>query len=535
MEGHLRAAAESPCRVQRTERIFPLNAPTGVTITKLSIVDATVARFGPCAAVWFYNRTEKANANDPVVFERLEEALRRTLNDYPHYSGQLLWAPKELVEGAAKTYHYGRPIVIYGAPEDPGVELVIAEDNRELSALVPSREERSTVKQVWNATEFPQNDFLSKTQLAFSKLGEFEGLPGVSIQLTAFKCGGFAIGAKFTHCLSDALCLMQFAHVWAGYSQLLFGGSVTEKRSPPVFNPSLLDQYANLTTKGPDPELIRKARALPMHRYDWWATDAPGYPDWPTASSNATKPPPEELAHIELSPSTFPPWPTWDLTAPIEHVQIRFKAEAIAKMKRAVEMTLPECLKGQRISRLDAALAHIFILMNRARQYDNDHDEVYIDAALGLRNRVSPPLPDTFVGSPMMIGYVAMTGSEATTATIGLVAGLIREMTSRFTPDAVTAYLHDAAYEVCPQRFWQAFVGSRHMLVTSWIRAGAYEVDFCATRQLARYVQGIMPRMDGLVQVIDVGETGDFDISVGLEKETCQRFIQDHMLKAYGI
>ncbi|KAI0382253.1 transferase family protein [Hypomontagnella monticulosa] len=527
--------AELPYRIKRTEKIFPAKAPTGVTITKLSIIDATVARFGPCSAIWFYDRSEKVNANDPILFERLEEALKQTLNDYPHYSGQLFWAPKELVEGAAKTYHYGRPIVMYGAPGDPGVELVIAEDSRELSAIVPSKEERSTAKQVWNATDFPQDDFVSKTKLAFFSLNEFEGLPGVSIQLTAFKCGGFAISVKLTHCLSDALCLTHFAHLWAENSQVLFGGRISEKRSPPVFNPSLLDEYANLTTKGPDPEMVKKARDLPMHRYDWWATDAPGYPDWATASSNATKPSEKELAHIELSPGTFPPWPTWDLSASIEHLQVRFKAEAVAKMKKAAESTLPESLRGQRISRLDAALAHIWILINRARQYDDLQDEVYIDLSLGLRNRVSPPLPDSFVGSPMILGYVPMTGSEATKATIGSIAGSIREMTNRFTPEIVTACLHDAAYEVCPQRFWQAFVGSRHMLVTSWLRTGAYELDFCATQQQARYVQGVMPRLDGLVQVMDIAETGDFDISVYLEKETSQRLVQDPMLKAYGI
>ncbi|KAL7621998.1 hypothetical protein AAE478_007499 [Parahypoxylon ruwenzoriense] len=529
---------ERPCRVLHTRRVFPTTPSKKTKIAKLSILDASVARFTPCSAIWLYDGAEGADARDPIVFKRLEEALRRTLDNYPHYAGQLRWASKELVDGDANPRYVGRPVVVYGAVEDPGVELIIAEDDQDLSAIVPNQEERLSTKQIWNATDFPQNDLLPGTKLAFLNLAEYEGLPGVAIQLTAFKCGGFAVGVKLTHCLSDAMCLMQLAHSWATLSRSLFGDSeVVPARSLPLFDPSQLDQHAHLgiARTSLDPEKIAKARALPMHRYDWWAADAPGYPDWATASSSATKPSAEELARQELSPSTFPPWPTWNMAAPVEHVQIRFRAEEITRMKKAAETSLPESLGEQRISRLDAVLAHTWILINRARQHENTQDRVYMDITLGLRGRVEPPLPDTFVGSPILLTYVTKTGSEASTASIGSVAHCIRQTMSQFTPAAVSAYIHDAAHEVSPQRLWQAFLGSRHTIVTSWVRARAYEVDFCATRRLARYVQGVMPRMDGLVQVMDIADTGDFDVSVCLEKEAMQRFIRDPILLAYGL
>ncbi|KAI4862771.1 transferase family protein [Hypoxylon rubiginosum] len=529
------------CRVRYTRRVFPANAPQQKIITKLSILDGTVARYAPCSAIWLYDRAEKADAHDPLLFERLEEALKRTLDDYPHFSGQLRWASKDLVQGDVNPNYLGRLIVVYGAGEGPGVELVVAEDSRELGAVVPNHEERSTVKQVWIATNFPQDELQPNTQLAFSRLSEFEGLPGAAVQLTAFKCGGFAVSIKLTHCLSDAMCLMQFAHTWAAHSRLLFGDDspditrvINEK---PLFDPSQLEQHANLTAGAskPNVELINKARSLPVHRYDWWAADAPGFPSWAPAANNGTIPPAEELAGLELSHATLPPWPTWDMAAPVEHVQIRFKAETIAKMKRAAEASLPVSLSGQRVSRLDAALAHIWILINRARQHENTQRQVYLDVTLGLRSRVEPPLPDTFTGSPLLLAHVAKAGSEASAATIGAIAGSIRETMSRFTPDAVSAFIHDAAFETSPQRLWQAFLGSQHCLVTSWVRARAYEVDFCAIQRPALYVQGVMPRLDGLVQVMDIAETGDFDIGVYLEKESMQRFLQDPMLRAYGL
>ncbi|KAI2609969.1 transferase family-domain-containing protein [Hypoxylon fragiforme] len=324
---------------------------------------------------------------------------------------------------------------------------------------------------------------------------------------------------------------MQFAHAWAAHARSFFGAN--PPHCTPLFDPTQLDQHAAVASS-PDPEKVGRARALPIHRFDRWDSDAPGYPSWIAPSVACTKPPAEELGHLELSPSTRPPWPTWDLSLPVEHLQIRFGAEAIAKMKKAAEDSLPESLSGQQVSRLDSVLAHVWILMNRARQHENTQDIVYLNNTLGLRNRVEPPLPDSYVGSPILLAYVEKTGYEVSTATIGSIAGSIRQVMSQFTPDAVSDYLHEVAHEVCPQRLWQAFLGSRHTIVTSWVRARAYEVDFCATQQQARYMQGVMPRLDGLVQVIDIADTGAFDISVCLEKETLQRFAQDPMLKAYG-
>ncbi|KAI1164030.1 transferase [Nemania serpens] len=500
-------------RVQSTKRIFPATPRKSTTRTKLSIVDATASRFTPCGAIWFFNGTRDLDANKSVLFERIELALGQALDDYPHYSGHLQWATPDMVAGDINPRHIGRPVVIYGTEDDPGVELVVVRDDRELVSVVPDLNERATTKKVWVASDFPQDDFLASTVLAFSSLTEYVGLPGVAVQLTAFKCGGFAVSMKATHCLSDATCLLQFVHSWAAHSRQLFDadtlsadGLEKKARQKPIFKPAQLDEYARLSAPATEPEETRisHARSLPMHRFDWWATEAPGYPSWAIASTNATKPPPEELLQVKLSPSTYAPWPTWDLGAAVEHVQIRFSAGEVANMKRAAVETLP--VQGQMISRQDALLAHVWTLVNRARRLQEDTEQVYLDITLGLRSRLSPPLPEHFVGSPVLLAYVAQTGSTATTAKIGAIASSIRSMMSQFTPEAVSDYLYDAAHEISPQRLWQTFLGNRHVLVTSWARAQAYQVDFCGTHQLARYVQGMMPKVDGLVQIMDIAE-----------------------------
>lgn len=567
------ASGSPSSRIISCRKVFPATPSRGGRkTTKLSIIDATVTRFSPCAAVWLYD-ADDASRDTELLLEHLQQAFRETLDDYPHFAGQLRWATD-----ASEPAKVGRPIVVYGAgEEDPGVEFTVAAYDGSLAELVPSEEDRKGDKKVWIASDFPQDELLPKTELAFaSDLGTFEGLPGACVQVTTFSCGGFAVGIRITHCLSDAVCLVQFAKNWAHRARASFssqrgtqdaGGLASEATGLPgaLFDPGLLDRHAGIITQGQnaESEKIQLARSLPMHRYDWWKTDAPGYPSWATASSEATKPPKEQLRDIELSPSTAPPWTTWDFSAPVDHVQIRFSGEEVRRMKDAAqaELDVANVARGQHpstpppsISRLDALLAHIWILINRARRSKNgdesesDSEPVYMDITLGLRTRVDPPLPDTFVGSPILLTHISRpSGHDAATASLGPVALSIRETMARFTPEAVSAYLYDAAHEVSPQRLWQTFLGRRHTLVTSWTRAGCYEVDFVGggpgggggaggRRLRPRYVQGRMPRMDGCLQIMDVGEGGqDFDVSLCLEKAALRRLVEDERLRAYEL
>lgn len=547
------------CRKISSQKVFPAAPVTGgEKAIRLSIVDATVARFSPCAAVWLYDATE-ASRDTNLLRARLRQALGQTLDDYPHFAGQLRWATSN--HKNSEPLRLGRPVVTYGTREDPGVEFTAAAFDGALAALVPSEEARrgGGDQRVWIASGFPQDELLPGAELAFeSHLGRFEGLPGASAQVTTFSCGGFAVGIKITHCLSDAVCLVQFAKAWSARAGALFSSETlaagSSSSSPPraVFDPSLLDRHAGLQGQHMDDDKIRLARSLPMHRYDWWRTDAPGYPAWAAASSAATRPPAAQLRGVALSPSTAPPWTTWDAAAPVAHAQIRFGGDEVRRIKAAARADLAVKEEEDRlgISRLDALLAHVWILINRARRIDLDDDDdepVYMDLTLGLRTRVDPPLPAAFAGSPLLLAHVALplspSSPSSSSSSLGAVALAVRQAVARFTPDAVAAYLHDAAHEVSPQRLWQAFLGRRHTLVTSWARAGCYEVgDFVAgggdgTKETTRprYVQGRMPRVDGCCQVMDgVGEDGrGFEVSLCLEEGALGRLVRDERLGAY--
>jgi len=106
------------------------------------------------------------------------------------------------MKGTDNPRFLGRPIVTYGSPNDPGVELVLVEDTRELRTIVPSLDERSMSKRVWKASGLRQSDFLPGTKLAFSNLAEYTGLPGVAAQITIFKVSS----VTFLATVGDILC-----------------------------------------------------------------------------------------------------------------------------------------------------------------------------------------------------------------------------------------------------------------------------------------------------------------------------------------
>ncbi|KXH29448.1 transferase [Colletotrichum salicis] len=532
-------SAAQRCSIDATRRMFPNSPSTKPVVSKLSILDSTVARFTPTAAIWLYDKPETLQLSNTQLFETLGHALSQTLDDYPYFAGQLQWATPGQDKDNAVPRHLGRLVIAHGSTEDPGVELSIATHDSKLSDIVPSRAERATNLKEWNASNFQQSDFLPKTKIALMSLNVIDELPAMAVQLTSFNCGGFGVSAMVSHPLADAVCLMNFMYSWATRSRILLGNSSATGDLglfKPVFDPARLDRVAGLTSGGlPDATIVAEARALPMHRFDWWAEDAPGYPRGVRSASLATMPPPDELKTTKLSPSTYPPWPTWDMSAPVEHVQIRFTAAELTRMKDAALASLAEEIKPLRVSRLDAVLAHVWTLMNRARGHEDNLESAYLNITLGLRSRVDPPLPETFVGSPLLLGYVEKPADEASSTQLGPIAGAIRQMMSQFTPDAVAAYVHDAAHEVSPQRLWQGFLGTHHTLVTSWVRAKTYELDFLGTNELARYVQGVMPKIDGLVQIMDIADTGDFDVSVCMQKSAMNRLLKDSALRRYEL
>ncbi|KZV93946.1 hypothetical protein EXIGLDRAFT_716574 [Exidia glandulosa HHB12029] len=483
-----------PADVVSRTRIFPARSGERVS-TPLSILDATVARFTPASATWLFDAPHA-----PSV-DILHRSLVATLDAYPQLAGQLHWGPR-----------CGRPTLTYGSTTgDPGVEFVQAESSHVLVDIVPDPASRCAGP--WDASCVPKLGLLpDEPKFALHDLKTFEGLPCTVVQITTFKCGSVGVAVKIAHPIADAQALVTFVRDWAATSRALAQGHALPVLNP-MFDPSRLDAAAVPGTTS----------ALSLHRYDWWAT--------PSGDIDAARVPSElQAAGVKIESSgKCLPWVEWDLSAPVSHVLVHFSPAEIQRIYLAAST---ESIK---ISRLDALLAHVWSCIIRARQLDAHVEEVYLDVTLGMRSRVDPPLPDNFMGSPILLTHASASPSTLTTTSA---ASSIREVMSRFTPPAVAALLHEWNQVQCPHRYWDAFLGARHTLVTSWLRLGVYEIDFVGDGRPVRYVDALMPDVDGCLCIME-GEkaTGRqwYDdsvcVSLHLKADVMLRVLVDPLLR----
>ncbi|KAI9376096.1 hypothetical protein BJX61DRAFT_539110 [Aspergillus egyptiacus] len=425
----------------------------------------------------------------------------------PHWAGQVHWAPVR--PGGSHTERFNRPMVTYGTPTDPGVEWgVVRHQLRSVKIVAPSAEGRASGSGVWRADQFDQKSLLSETALPLHNLQYCDGLPAMQVQINLFGDGGYGIGIKMAHVLADAQSLMVFVHSWAANSRKTFnvGEHVSPVAGPPIFDPARLDACAagDIDAPVPDPSLLAEARQLPLHRFNWRGIDDPGYSPFliPTTENSI---PAIDGIQSHVSPSTHLPRPPGQLG----FCQSRNDG-------------------SPNISRLDALLAHVWAMINRSRGHSHSSEDVFLNFTLGARSRLS--LPESFIGSPLFITHIRMSGAAAA-ACLGNTASQIRNTLQLFTREKMGAMLHDAAHEVSPQRLWQAFVGTQHTLVTSWLRLQVYQVDFVGSGLRPRYVHAVMPKIDGCVQVMDPRvDDGEMDVAVYLETEAMQRLLLEKPL-----
>ena len=393
---------------------------------------------------------------------------------------------------------------------------------KRLADFIPTVASRKTSLKSWDLSQIPTGELLPSTRMALRSKSCSPDAPNMIVQITSFSCGSMSVGIAITHGLADAQSMCTFAKDWASVSRAIHS-SVPLPDITPVFNPNLLDMAASgdIDAHAPDISLVEEARNLPGHRFDWYR-EVPGQP-WPVHT------PDDFDATAILSPSVPIPWADWDTKAPSSGRVLHFTGREIQNMFEHAN-TDPS---RSDISKHDALLAHLWSRINHARQLP-DGTLTHLDLTIGLRPRLA--LPPNFLGSPITILAVPSSISTSTPPSTAALAAEIRSHLNRFTPSAIGALLHDAAFEVSPQRLWRAFLGRKHVLQTSWVQSGFQEVRFVSGASL-RYVQ---PEMggDGLLLVMEsLGDergghwtSNGADVLVFLETAAMTRLLADTKL-----
>ncbi|RAK99864.1 transferase family protein [Aspergillus ibericus CBS 121593] len=494
--------------ILNAERLFPNQETSSERIAALSLLDAITVNFSDTCAVWLFERPEPKTQFDLV--NHLRQSLGVTLDAYPQWCG--LVKAINTVNGPPATgedqlaphaRRFGRVYVHYGTRSDPGVEFVTARSAATLDELHPSS--RPSAQPLWNQEEVTLSQFVPTTPLANpANVSDVDILPpNMAIQVTELACGGFVLAVKIAHTLADASAMISFVKDWANVSR-----SVSQGEAPPVLNPVFeperLDNAAagDINAALPEESIIQQTESLPFHRYDWWnvPADSPRKKQIPSIFRNQELPP----AGKQI------PWSEWDTNAPVSHYIVHLSQDQVEAIWKQASNASSADAKDSRLSRHDAVLAHIWASINRARNMQQDPGPVHCDLTYGCRPAFQ--LGDAFMGSLAVMVNVEMTGADVTTtaqsdgketAVLPPIAQRIRQTLSRVRdPVLLAAHLHRLAYEVSPQRIWQGFLGSRHVMTTTWARAGLYEVDFgLGPHPTARYADGILSNLDGLVLI----------------------------------
>ena len=530
------------------QRIFPLpeqNLSHQPHCKALSIVDQTLSG-GPLAGcVWLYDHiptatttTTTAAAHDPTL---LTTSLRHTLSHYSFFTGQL--EPRPSNPHGDHTERLGCLQLRWGEATDPGAELVVARAGVSVGEVVPSFVERAERwGGVWINRTWAKAELFSTTQLATTG-GEHEGQPCMSVQLTQFACGGLAISARWPHTLCDMTAIMTFMRNWATVHRTLLAGNDPTTAIPPDcaprFEPELVDSCAagDVTdhSKPVDQALLELVAALPRANWDWWATSEEGCPAPMQASTRI----PSQFTAQQCEPFGEPAmWlKSWDLTQPAHTCLIDFSRQELDAM-------LHEARTGQqqahgtaaRVSVNDVVLAHIGSEICKARLMQQDNEPVHLTLALNLRPRLTPPLPTSYVGSPIDGCLITHTGHQWCTTPLPHLASSIRRAVSAFTPQAVGALLCDMGRELTPHRRLTWCVG-RHLCSGSWEREGVNELEFGGGVGVRMAQYGPGPDMEGVIHTMKPRrEDGDgITVLVVQRAEVLQRLVDSPTLRRFQV
>lgn len=192
----------------------------------------------------------------------------------------------------------------------------------------------------------------------------------------------------------------------------------------------------------------------------------------------------------------------------------------MASIRAAAQTPTPMALNQPPITHHTAVVTHIWLSLIHARSLrphpsiENLAPETTLTLSLSIRPRVEPPLPKTFLGSPLAqasttISIPPITESSSSDPKKTLQAtslALATSMAAFSDPTIVSDFLHDAHFFDSPQRYWDCFLGERHIIATSWCRTGFYEVDFWGKRGGGlRYAQPLMESIDGIVVIYEAG------------------------------
>ncbi|GAA5894250.1 hypothetical protein JCM6882_007612 [Rhodosporidiobolus microsporus] len=486
-------------------RIHPSIRPTTPIVRPLSILDTACSDFSSFSAAKVYS-PPSPGAQDPFRPSLLTTSLAHILSAYPHFAGKLRLARPD-DEGRPYQKRFGRVWVEYGKDSDPGVSLLFSERDVALATCLPSRlaDGLFDASSLNDAGVYPEAGDVVELRPTPTEA------PALAIRATRFSDGGVVLAFKISHTLADASTLNRFVVDWADvHCAFLVSGSTADVPLPSrPFDPEALDAHAadDLDAPSPDPAVKAQYRRIPRTAIDMWA-----HPERHPVGAVKSSAPDAAIAALDAAAGEErgepAPWETWDVAAPVSLRAVDLSAEDVQRLWRRAQVSSDEggeagASTPVKVTAHDALVGHFWRLSMKARALSPD-TLVSLTPAVGVRSRLSPPLPSDFVGSAFTLLRSEALYDALTSSTTGpFIAGsAIRRTINSATPSSLSALLHHTAHVLDPIRVWPYFCGDTHTSMSSWIGAGSYAADFGSGQPIL--AEGVLPPVDNMLLFEDV-------------------------------
>ncbi|KAL5556977.1 hypothetical protein UlMin_039213 [Ulmus minor] len=318
---------------------------------------------------------------------------------------------------------------------------------------------------------FPMNDVLN-----------FEGdsKPLLAVQVTELVDGIF-IGCTMNHCVVDGSSFWQFFNTWSQISRC--SNDLVSPQSFPVFSREYLNGIIDLPLQIP-------------------------------------------FSYNEVSDPFIPP--------PLKQSVFHFSKEKISQLKAKANSEMTNDMSSNtNISSLQALLAHLWISITRNRRLNADQEVIYF-VAVGLRQRLQPPLPDHYLGNAVIYNPVKCTAGELLERGLGWAAWKINKMIASASGEEAKTYLKDRTKNtnMIVKRKRDSMLCNANLGTGSSPRFNVYGNDFGWGKPLA-VRSGPGNKFDGKLTVFEGAEDGSIDFEASLSPETLKALASDDEFMEY--
>ncbi|KAI3805085.1 hypothetical protein L1987_27127 [Smallanthus sonchifolius] len=400
--------------------------------------------------ILYYNAPPKhQNRLFGNIYNHLEDSLSKTLSEFHPLAGRYI-RKSSLVDC-----------------NNQGVQYVLGKANVQLSEILGLGRELDP-----NAL----NGFLP------CEVGEVDEVhdPMLSVKVTSFECGGFAIGMCFSHRISDMSAVCNFINSWAAISN---GKHKHDQKYSPNFNlPTCFPQRGL-------PELDIRM---------------------PRSSVGVTS----------------------------KARRFVFKGKAISALRENVGFDENGPRRPSKVQLVTALLWKAFVRVDQAN--NGQSKASFLVQPIALRDKVLHELPTNSCGNFLTLAPSRLRPGEGETITFRDFYKILRGSVSKTVRDCTTALKDgEEGYEVVISPFFET---NRNMFsnnvvsfyfFTSWCKYPFYEADFGCGKPV--WVSTVKLPTQSLVIMMDDPEGDGVEAWVHLDEKSIKQLEQDSDIKAYAI